>query len=75
MDYKILWERLVIEGIATTPRLFIQLQVDYADIKFETTFLFDDNVKRITRRKHQRGLWGPVDSYPASLKDKEVQCI
>lgn len=68
-------ERLVIEGIAVTPEFALRLQKDRPDIQFEATFLFDDNVERISKRIHERGLWGPKDTYPDYIKDKEVDWV
>ena len=69
------WERLIIEGIGITPEFASRLQKDFPNITFETTFLFDDNTERIRQRIQQRGLWGPKDSYPDYIKDKEVAWV
>jgi 2-phosphoglycerate kinase len=68
-------ERLIIEGIAITPESALRLQKGLPHINFETIFLFDDNTERISSRIHQRGLWGPKDTYPDYIKDKEVEWV
>jgi len=68
-------ERLIIEGIAIAPESALSIQRNFPNIKFEITFLFDDDVERITRRIHERGLWGPKDSYPDYIKDIEVDWV
>jgi 2-phosphoglycerate kinase len=69
------WERLVIEGIAITPESVLALKKNFPKIHFETTFLFDDNAERITKRIHERGLWGPAGTYPGYITDKEVEWV
>ena len=68
-------ERLIIEGIAITPEFAVRIQQDLPNIQFEATFLFDDDVERIKKRIYERGLWGPRDSYPDYIKDKEVDWV
>jgi 2-phosphoglycerate kinase len=68
-------ERLIIEGIAITPAFAAELQAKRPDMQFETIFLFDDNKERITRRIYDRGLWGPKETYPDYIKEKEVEWV
>lgn len=68
-------KQLILEGIAITPDSANYLIANFPHIKFEVSFLFDDDVARIKNRIHERGLWGPKGSYPQHLEEKEVEWV
>jgi 2-phosphoglycerate kinase len=69
------WERLVIEGIALSPRFVSELQKKYPSVHFDPVILYDNNRQRIADRIDKRGLWGPRDSYPRHLVPREVEWV
>lgn len=73
LEAEITWDHLIIEGIAVTPELMSRLNDKYQDREVECIILVDEDRQRIQDRINNRGLWGPLGSYPNSLIPKEVE--
>ncbi len=69
------WEHLVIEGIAVTPQLIVELKEMFSDREVEGYIVVDTDETRIDTRIRGRGLWGPLDTYPESLIPREVEWV
>lgn len=65
------WEGFVVEGVAVLPHLIAR---DFGNNKkIKPIFLIDEDVDRTRDVVFNRGLWGDADTYPDSVKEKEVE--
>jgi len=68
------WTRgFVVEGVNILPHLVARDFMN--DPQVEAVFLVDENVERIRRVIHTRGLAGAANSYSDDVKDKEVEWV
>lgn len=65
----------VIEGVNLLPHHITDLQGYVHTESLFPVFLIDDNEERIRDVIFNRGLWGDADSYPDSVKEKEVEWV
>lgn len=70
-DY--VFESYIVEGIAILPSLVHKAFGNNKNIK--PIFLVSNDVKRISKVIHTRGLWDDADKYPDSVKDREVEWV
>lgn len=67
------WGSFIIEGIAIEPHL---ISKDLpGSVVFKAIFLIDEDADRIRNVVFNRGLWDSADTYPDSVKDKEVAWV
>lgn len=69
------WDHIILEGIAITPDFMHEIIAKYTDLEVRAIILVDEDEGRIHRRISSRGLWGPLDTYPASLIPTEVEWV
>lgn len=69
------WNHLILEGIAITPEFMERVKKLYSNVEVECIILVDQNNQRIHKRISNRGLWGPLDTYPNSLITTEVKWV
>lgn len=63
----------IVEGVAVLPELVSTLSIK--DKIIAPIFLMDEDVGRIHDVVFTRGLWDDADTYPDSVKDKEVAWV
>jgi len=70
-DY--VWESFIIEGIAILPNLVYKTFKNNKNIK--PVFLISNDVKKISKVIHTRGLWDDANKYSNKVKEKEVEWV
>ncbi len=71
-DYS--WGDFIVEGVAVLPKLVgFQEWKTKKDIK--AVFLIDEDKERVRNTIFTRGLWDDADTYPDSVKEKEVEWV
>lgn len=70
-DY--VWKSFIVEGVAILPDLVSRAKEN--DREIQAVFVADENLDRIRKTIHERGLWAAPDKYPDSVKEKEIQLI
>lgn len=63
----------ILEGVHILPNHVAKLQKQHGNIR--GVFLIDDDEARIRNVIYTRGLWGDADSYPDSVKEKEIEWV
>jgi len=67
------WKSFIIEGIALQPHLIARDFKD--DPRIKPIFLVDENADKIREVVFTRGLWDDAETYPNSVKEKEVEWV
>jgi len=70
-DY--VWGSFIIEGVAVLPSLVKKLSIKNKNIR--AVFLIDENIDRVRKTVFTRGLWDNANTYPDSIKEKEVAWV
>ena len=68
-DY--VWGSFIIEGVAILPYLAAKLK----NKNLKVIFLIDQDVEKTRKTIYTRGLWGDANTYPDSVKEKEVEWV
>ncbi|MEK7175666.1 MAG: hypothetical protein AAB693_02610 [Patescibacteria group bacterium] len=63
----------VIEGVNILPHLIAKDFANDKDLKF--IFLINEDAKKIRNAIFTRGLWGDANTYPDSIKEKEIEWV
>lgn len=63
----------ILEGVHVLPNHVAELQKQHGNIR--GVFLIENDEDRIRHIIYTRGLWGDADSYPDSVKEKEVEWV
>ncbi|RJO59961.1 hypothetical protein C4544_06340 [candidate division WS5 bacterium] len=71
-DYN--WKSFIIEGVAVLPKLVNEV-IDQKEKRIIPIFLVDSDRKRVRNTVYTRGLWDAADTYPDTVKDKEVDWV
>ncbi len=71
----IMWDHLIMEGIAITPEFMEKIKLMYPEQEVNCIVLVDESKERIRSRISSRGLWGPLDTYPSKLIPTEVEWV
>ncbi len=74
IDGDYVWKSFIIEGVAILPK-FVNEVTSKKDKKIIPIFLIDSDRARVRETVFTRGLWDNADTYPDSVKDKEVEWV
>lgn len=68
------WGCYILEGISIHPSMVYELK-NIKHTEFLFFYLIESSLKRIRETIYERGLWGPANTYPDWIKEKEVKYV